>query len=162
MDTEQAIINALYFRLQGDEELKDLMGESYLHLGQAPKDATFPYLTHRLDTSSAGDPWVIRNGTYYLNIWDRHQTAERMTLIRSRLLDILDRSYIGLIDTKGTFMTVSQPLAGEPVPILIAARVFLDTSGLILEETDIWHYVLQFSIRHTRALQEIDRITKEE
>ncbi len=159
MDTEQALLTAIWYRLTLDEQLKSIMnGTVKLDLGYADKDREFPYLVNRLDSIEL-DPWVIRRGTYYLDIWDRAQTSHRVYNLRSQIVRILDRSYIGLIDPDDSFMSVSQPTSGEPKPILVAARMYLATSGLIPEDTvNIWHFVLQFDMRFTRSIQEIQHL----
>ena len=159
MDTEQALITAIWYRLRGDEELQSLMGgEVKLRLMWAKKDDEFPYAVHRIESSDL-EPWVMRDGTYYLDLWDYHQTAERISAMRSRSVRILDKSYIGLLDPSSTFMSVSQPAVGEPIPIIIAARLNLTTSAMVPEETEnIYHYALRFNMRHSRSIQEIEHL----
>ena len=164
MDTEQALLTAIHQRITQDEVLKPLIlnedGTTRLKLLWAKKNEKFPYIVHSLDSRNL-DPRVLREGTYYLDLWDYGQTATRIHEMRGQVIGILDESLIGLIDPNNSFLSVSQPQNGEPRPILVAARLKLTTSGMIPEDTEgIWHLALQFSMRYTRSIQEIERLTK--
>jgi hypothetical protein len=164
MDTIRALTNAIYGRLKADSELAAFFPDrppafpEWLYLVWAAKDSPFPYLVHRIDDRSL-DPWVMRQGTYYIDIWDYSQTAVRTYGIRHRLVTLLDKAVVGLVDPQDGFLSCIQPMAGDPRPVLVAARLYLGTSGFVPEATEhIWHHAMTFRIRFTRSLSEVENM----
>jgi hypothetical protein len=158
VDTIRAFTQALWYRVTQDDDLEVIMDKTpELYLVWAQKDAPMPYLVHRID-DNALDPWVMRSGTYHIDLWDYDQTATTVYAMRKRVIGLLDRAVIGYTDPNQGFF-VTQPFAGEPIPILIAARLYLGNSGFIPEDTEnIWHYAMTFNMRFTRSIQEIEEI----
>lgn len=163
MDTIRILINAIYERLKNDAELALILKRppaypEWLYLVWAAKDSPFPYLVHRIDDRSL-EPWVMRQGTYYLDIWDYSQTAVRTYTLRQKVITLLDRAVIGLMDSQDGSFSCVQPFAGDPAPLITAARLYLDTSGFVAEATEhIWHYAMTFQMRFTRSFSEIDKM----
>lgn len=157
IDTISAFQYAIWHELTADEELIELMDDVRLRWVWAQPDEKMPYLVHRISSTQA-DPWVIRNGTYYLDIWDYHNLSDRILNTRKRCIELLDQSIIGLIEASSSFMSVTQPGNNETL-YLVAARMNLKTDGFIPEEVkNIWHYAMEFDLRYTRGIQEIKGI----
>ena len=154
MDTERAILTAIYTHLANDTQLSAICSGVRLGLVWAKKDETFPYFVHRLHTYARSD--VIFTGDYYLDFWDFRDTAAKIYDIRERIITLLDKAYI--VVNGDTYSVVRSD--GEMSGDLIVARLWLATGWLIPEDTEgIWHYASVFTMRFTRSLTEITNLT---
>lgn len=140
VDTQQAILTAIYNILTADTSLKASMGGTVrLSPVWAPPDSEFPYLVHRIDIRAVDGEFVNRAGTYFLDIWSYSPNASECLAIRKRIIELLD---------------VREITATE----ITAGRLQLQTESFVPESTDqIWHYATQWGIRYSRA-SEIDGI----
>ena len=155
MDTEKAILSAIYGHLESDSELDTICSGVRLGLIWAPKDETFPYLVHRL-TAYADYPGVVQRADYFLDLWDYGDSATKIYSMRERAVALLDKACI-IQDGEGYAVVQSdEEMSGE----LLLARLWLASFGLIPEDVDkIWHYSMTFSMRFTRSLTEITNLT---
>ena len=132
VDTQLSLLTYLYNLLTKDENLKTFMGgEVRLYLTLAETDAPFPYLVHRIDAAPA-DPYMVRQATYYLDIWSATANALEALAIRAKLIALLDELQFSTEEAVG-------------------CRLWLQTDGFIPEDEEgIWHYALQFNLRYYR------------
>jgi hypothetical protein len=93
MDSELSVVAGVWERLTGDATLMSLLGgPDRVHLGLPDdEEPPFPYLNHRVDTRS-GDDKLVRQGTYFVDVWDYSDTADRAYAIRERVVALLDES----------------------------------------------------------------------
>lgn len=155
MDTEKAILTAIYTHLTSDSQLSSTCSGVRLGLVWAKKDETFPYLVHRLQ-SYIDNPNVMYRGDYYLDLWDHRDSASKIYDMRSRIIALLDRAYI--VENGDTFTVVQSD--GEMSGGMILARLWLATGWMIPEDIEhIWHYSMLFTMRFTRAITEITNLT---
>ena len=123
----------LWTRLTTNVDMKAAMSDPVrCYLTWAKPDAVFPYLVHRIDIGPSA-PFMMRQATYYLDIWSDSPNAEEILAIRALIIALLDEL--------------------EPAPDEITAgRLWLQTDGFIPESTQgIWHYALQFNLRYYRV-----------
>ena len=132
VDTQLSLLTYLYDLLTKDEDLKTFMGDEVrLYLTWAETDAAFPYLVHRVDIAPA-EPYMVRQATYYLDIWSATANALEALAIRARLIQLLDELQFSTEEAVG-------------------CRLWLQTDGFIPEtEESIWHYAIQFNLRYYR------------
>lgn len=138
MDTEQAIIAALFTRLTTDPALGvALEGPVRVHLVLPDEEAPdLPYITHRL-AYNTNDDRVVRSATYYLDIWDHFDVADRVHAARDRIITLLDTRRLVLP-------------GGEADGL----RFELEAHGFVpSDERNIWHYVMTFHTRYGRVLE---------
>jgi len=139
VDTQKSLLTELWTILTGDDiedvGLQTIMGGTVrLALTWAPVDCEFPYLVHRIDIAPA-EPFPMRLGTYYLDIWSDSNNADEILAIRKRIIELLDEL---------------EPNTNEAV----AARLWLQTEGFIPEsEQGIWHYATQWNLRFYRKAE---------
>lgn len=157
LETQTAIKNAIWRLVQSDKVLVDLFGQDEvpLYLTWAPRDAEMPYMVHRMQNRSE-DPWVVRSAKYYLDIWHYGDTAAPLYQIAGRMTEILERAVLGLSESGGyTWVAQTTPTHD----MLVAARFFLVRDGDVPEPTEnVWHYAMEFDIRYTRTIGQIERI----
>ena len=132
VDTQLSLLTYLYELLTKDEDLKTFMGgEVRLYLTWAETDAAFPYLVHRIDIAPA-EPYMMRQATYYLDIWSDKANALEALAIRAKIIQLLDELQFSTEEAVG-------------------CRLWLQTDGFIPEDEEgIWHYALQFNLRYYR------------
>ena len=153
-DIVTAYLTATYSIITGDSVLQNIMNGVRLRYDWAQKDETFPYLIHRFSLGSL-EPWALRNGTYFINIWDYADTADRILQIRDRLIFLLDERLFSIDDN------------GEPTQLTAAERVidavrfYLDTDQPVDElEQNIWRHHLTFSVRFGRSKEVRDILSR--
>jgi hypothetical protein len=134
VDTQLAVLDAIYDILVADTALKSAMGGTVrLYPVQASPDTAFPFLVHRLDING-DEPFPMRNATYYLDVFSDTVNITEVTTIRQRLINLLDEYIFTVTDA------------------VQSARIWLQTDGFVPEvETGVWHYALQFNIRLYRT-----------
>lgn len=139
VDTQLSLLTYLYNLLTQDPDLQTFMGgEVRLFLTWAQLDAQFPYLVHRIDIAPA-EPYMIRQATYYLDIWSGKVNALEALVIRQRILALLDELEFSTDEAVG-------------------CRLWLQTDSFIPETEDgIFHYAIQMNLRYYRA-SEVDSI----
>ena len=122
--------------MTGDSDLETAMGGKVrCYLTWAEPNAEFPYLVHRIDIAPA-EPFVMRQATYYLDIWsDSPDANDELLPIRKLIIGLLDELEPNTTEAK-------------------AARIWLQTEGMIPEVSGgIWHYAMQFNLRYYRAAE---------
>lgn len=157
-ETQSPLLTAIYNYLKGDSCLAELMknskrpvGEDWLHLNWASKDAHFPYLVHRIENSYA-DSVIVASAIYWLDIWDYNFSQEKILAIRGRLVTLLDQLYLAIILEE----------KGVEVPKICNARFYLTADDPIPDETEgIQRRSLRFDLRYDR-LVEIEEMLKRE
>jgi len=76
---------------------------------------------------------MMRQATYYLDVWSDSPNATEALAIRQRIIELLDETY---------------PATDE----ITAGRLWLQTDGFIPEpEQGIWHYAMMFNLRYYRS-----------
>lgn len=113
MDVTKAVLTTLYELMLNDTQLANLVGshwEGPYH--RLPTDAKWPYIHHRLDTSSGVDN-ATRPATYTIEIWDYGETTDRIWAIRARLMALLDMARTA-IPSQGTLRTWHETDAWMP------------------------------------------------
>jgi hypothetical protein len=144
-DTQIALLKAIYAELSQDATLITLMGSKpRIYHGHAKANAEMPYIVHKIEMSSIGDPFPIRQGAYIVNIWSSSQKADEALNIRKRVIELLDELNLE-VDS------------GEA----IATRIWLQTEGFVDDDV-MYHYALQFNIRYYRAAEVYSIITRVE
>ena len=135
VDTQTSIITYLWNLLTPDTDLKAAMGGTVrLFLTWAIPDAAFPYLVHRIDISAL-EPFPMRAGSYYLDIWSDSPNANEILAIRALIIALLDEL---------TFTTTEAN----------SVRVSLQTDAFIPEsEQGIYHYAMMFNLRFYRVAE---------
>lgn len=90
MDATKAVLQAVYNHLRNDAQLAARVGQHYRGpYHRTPVDAIFPFLVHKLDTSTGADN-ATRPASYSLEVWDHGETTDRIWSIRERILALLD------------------------------------------------------------------------
>jgi len=137
VDTNQAIITAIYTILTGDTgtgSLTAIMGTVALYLIMAQENAPMPYLVHSLSIADGGT-LGIRSAVYKLDLWDYSPTATRIFQMRDRIIYLLDEKRL-------------QPPDSE----FGAARMVLDLDEpMETDADDVWRYHLRFDITYERV-----------
>ena len=133
LDTQKSLLDYLWNLLTGDSDLETAMGGKVrCYLTWAEPNAEFPYLVHRIDIAPA-EPFMMRQATYYLDVWSDSPNADELLAIRKLIIELLDELEPNTTEAK-------------------AARLWLQTEGMIPEPAGgIWHYALQFNLRFYRA-----------
>lgn len=131
MDATEAVLTSLWTTLTQDAQLIDLTeGVRLYH--KPPRDITWPYLTHKLDTITALDNGV-RPATYTVHVWDRGPNTDRVWAIREHLMRLLD-------------------LSRHSIPTQGIARLWHATDAWVPDEdANVTHLVLVFTARYARA-----------
>lgn len=157
--TEDALLSAIWYRLNEDTELNNIMSGVRLGDTWVDENTEFPYLVHKLD-SSVGDEFFILNNDYLLDFWDYNQLKTRILEMIGRVRGILNQSYIGFVDGDYSHMKVVQPWRdNENMPEVVVGRLFFDDGDFIGEDTkDIWHYASTWTIRATMTEQELQNL----
>jgi len=153
-ETQNPLLTNIYSYLKGDEDLQELtenpnrpVGEDWLHLELASKDASFPYLVHRIVNDYTG-LILVANATYWLDIWDYNTTRTKILAIRGRI--------IALLDQKNLPVTITEN--GEEVKKICNARFYIAADEPIPEETEgILRRTMRFDVRYDRKV-EIEQI----
>lgn len=137
VDTNQAIITAIYTILTGDTgtgSLTAIMGTVALHLITASEDAPMPYLVHSLSIADGGT-MGLRSAIYKIDLWDYSSTATRLFQMRDRIIYLLDERR--LLPPDGEFG---------------AARMVLDLDEpMETDAVDVWRYHLRFDTIYARV-----------
>lgn len=133
LDPVLSLLGQLYTNVSGDTSLKSTMGGTVrLYPVQAAPDTVFPFMVHRLDLSLV-EPFPLRQGTYYIDIFSDSDNMAEALAIRQRLMTLLDEQIITTTEVN-------------------SARIWLQTEGFIPDlENGIWHYSIQFNVRCYRA-----------
>lgn len=125
VDVRRSLVNYLWTLLTDDTALKEDMGGTVrCYLDKAKADAEFPYLVHRLDIRMEEGTFVVQRATYYLDIWSDSNSAEEITAIRERLVQLLDQLVFSTDDVKSVHIE------------------FLSDSDVPTDEQGIWHYAM--------------------
>ncbi len=142
IDSEQAVITAIYHRLTTDADLQVAAGTNppRLHLLWAPENSPFPYITHSLDIDVVRD--VIIPATWRVDIWDYSPNASRTYQIRRRIIELMDNF----------FLPVTLDAAVQHIRMTFAAGGMIGTDA-----ANVWRYGLAFACLFTRS-GEIRRI----
>ena len=155
MDTEKAILSALYTHIANDSQLDTVCSGVRLGLIWTPKDETFPYLVHRL-TAYADDSGIVQRADYFLDLWDHGDSATKIYSMRERAVALLDKACIVQNGEGFAVIQSDEEMSGN----LIVARLRLASFGLIPEDVDkIWHYSMTFTVRFMRSISEITNLT---
>ena len=137
VDTNQAIITAIYTILTGDTgtgSLTSIMTTVALHLVMAQENAPMPYLVHSLSIDTGGT-LGLRYGVYKIDLWDYSPTATRLFQMRDRIIYLLDEKRL-------------TPPDGE----FGAARMVLPLDEpMETDADDVWRYHLRFHITYDRV-----------
>jgi len=135
VDTQKSLLTYLFNLLTTDVTLKAAMGGTVrLYPTWAEPDAVFPYLVHRIDIAAA-EPFMMRQATYYLDIWSDSPNADAILAIRKRLIELLDELEPSTTDIAG-------------------GRLWLQTDGFVPEsEGGIWHYATMWNLRYYRKTE---------
>jgi len=135
VDTQASLLTYLFSLLTADDTLKAAMGGTVrLYHTWAEPDAEFPYLVHRIDVVAA-EPFVMRQATYYLDIWSDSPNADAILAIRKRIIELLDELEPSTTDIAG-------------------GRLWLQTDAFIPEtEQGIWHYATMWNLRYYRKTE---------
>jgi len=89
-DTQKSLLTYLWDLLTGDSDLETAMGGTVrCYLTWAEPNAEFPYLVHRIDIAPA-EPFMMRQATYYLDIWSDSPNADELLAIRKVIIELLD------------------------------------------------------------------------
>ncbi len=92
IDVRRSLIDYLWSRLTTDSLLKTIMGGTVrCYLTWATPDAEFPYLVHRLDIRNEPGAYPIMRASYFLDIWSNSDDASEVSLIRQRIIQLLDQ-----------------------------------------------------------------------
>lgn len=142
IDSENAVIGALYDRLVDDADMRQIMGVNppRIHLLWAPENAAFPYVTHSLDIEVVRD--VIVPATWRADVWDFSPNATRTYGIRRRIIELMD----------GLLLPVTVDTEVQHIRMKFAAGGMIGTDA-----ANVWRYGLAFACTYTRA-GEIRRI----
>ncbi len=133
VDVRRSLISYLWSRLTTDSSLQSLMGGTVrCYLGQAEKDAAFPYLVHRLDIRNEPGAHPVQRGTYFLNIWSDNPQAVEITSIRERVVQLLDELVFNTDDVKQVHIE------------------FFSDADLPEPEWGIWHYAMIWELIFVR------------
>lgn len=135
MDTSAAIKTTVWEILAQDEDLKQICGGKVnIHNVWAKPDSVFPYFTYRLRIEEAR-PWIIERAVMTIDGWDYAQTEFRLSEMRRRLIELLDKQYFHL------------PEAG-------AVRVEKVWVEDMPEDTEhIWRFTSRWSFRFIRTTE---------
>lgn len=135
LDTQKSLLTKLWTILTGDTDLKTAMGGTVrCYLTWAEPDAEFPYLVQRIDIAPQ-EPFMMRQATYYLDIWSDSPNADELLSIRKQIIELTDEIEINTDE-------------------VTAGRLWIQTEGFIPEtEQGIWHYAMQFSLRYYRVAE---------
>jgi hypothetical protein len=135
MDELAAVTTALYNELVNNTALQAIFaGQVNVHYVFPDEEAPpLPYFVHRLDLEQPPAGVAISVGTWYLDIWDYSDTAQRATLLRKAVVEAFDQRILSIPESKHISIQLSRPNGFVP-----------DT------ELGIWHYALGFRVRYTR------------
>ena len=137
VDTNQAIITAIYTILTGDTgtgSLTAIMGTVRLHLVMAQEDAPMPYLVHSLSIDEGGT-LSLRSAVYKIDLWNYSPTATKIFEMRDRIIYLLDEQRLA-------------PPDGE----FGAARMVLTIDEpMETDADDVWRYHLRFDMKYERV-----------
>jgi len=137
VDTNQAIITAIYTILTGDTgtgSLTSIMGTVALYLVMAQENADMPYLVHSLSIGE-GSKQSLRLAVYKIDLWDYSPTATRIFQMRDRIIYLLDEQRL-------------TPPDGE----FGAARMVLTLDEpMETDADDVWRYHIRFDIEFERV-----------
>ena len=137
VDTNQAIITAIYTILTGDTgtgSLTSIMGTVSLYLVMARENADMPYLVHSLSIDEGGT-LSLRSAVYKIDLWDFSPTATRIFQMRDRIIYLLDEQRLT-----------------PPESEFGAARMVLTIDEpMETDADDVWRYHLRVDVKYERV-----------